>query len=275
MKNIFKFLLFTFTILFMSHNSYADIPLDIKKIISHGKLIIAVNSNEYSPFFYLNENKELEGYDIHLAEDIAKNLGVTVEFNRSASNFNDVIKLVEDEKADIAISAISATLSRGLRVRFSDPYLTLKQCIILNRLLEVKIKNNIKLNDKLLKIAILKNSSYEEYVNHNMTIINENFKDFTLVKYESLDRAFQDVLHGKILGLYVDELYADKAIKNEKLANIYLRKHIIQDAYDPISIAINWKNNNLANWINFYIQRMKSNGKERSLSLKYLRETYE
>jgi ABC-type amino acid transport substrate-binding protein len=163
MSIIIKKILFYFLYLIIcifNNYSFAETPSDIKKIIQKGKLVVAINSVDYPPFFYHNKKGILDGYDIEIANDIAKFLGVKVEFNRSAVTFQDVVKLVQDEHADIAISAISATLSRGLNVRFSEPYLTPNQCLILNRILEVKIGNKVNLNPDQLKVAVLGNSSY-------------------------------------------------------------------------------------------------------------------
>ncbi|WP_338637433.1 ABC transporter substrate-binding protein [Spirobacillus cienkowskii] len=270
-KKIIFFFLYLI-ILFFNYNLFAEVPADIKKIIQKGKLVVAINSVDYPPFFYHNKHGNFEGYDIELANDIAKFLGVKVEFNRSAGTFQDVVKLVQDEHADIAISAISATLSRGLNVRFSEPYLTPNQCLILNRILEVKIGNKVKLNNDQLKVAVLSNSSYEDFFQQNILYFDNIFKTKEFIKYNSLDKILKDVTEEKILGFYADEIYANHIIKNKKIANIYVRKKIITDATDPISIAINWNSPNLAEWINLYIKKLKQSGKTKYLNNKYLRE---
>jgi ABC-type amino acid transport substrate-binding protein len=275
MSIIIKKILFYFLYLIIcifNNYSFAETPSDIKKIIQKGKLVVAINSVDYPPFFYHNKKGILDGYDIEIANDIAKFLGVKVEFNRSAVTFQDVVKLVQDEHADIAISAISATLSRGLNVRFSEPYLTPNQCLILNRILEVKIGNKVNLNPDQLKVAVLGNSSYEDFFQQNMLYFDNIFKTKEFIKYNSLDKILKDVTEEKILGFYADEIYANHIIKNKKIANIYIRKKIITDAIDPISIAINWNSPNLAEWINLYIKKLKQSGKAKYLNNKYLRE---
>ena len=264
--------LFFINLLSYHSNIQAEIPADIKKIISRGKIIVAINSIDYPPFFYMTNDKKFEGFDVEMAEDIAKNLGVAVEYNRSASTFKDVVKLVEDDQADIAISAISATLSRGLTVRFSEPYLSPKQCLIVNRLLEIKFTNHNKIAPELLKIAILSNSSYEDFAKQNSEFFENEYRDLSIVNYDSLDKALSDVKNGKIFGLYIDEIHANYVMKTEESVNIYVRKKTVTESIDPISIAINWKNPNLAYWINLYIKRMNNNGKEKYLTLKYLRD---
>ncbi len=271
--NFLKILFITFFIFQLTTNiSFAEIPPDIKKIITRGKLIVAINGIDYPPFFYHTADNKFEGIDIDIAKDLAKYLDVNVEFNRSAKTFAEVIKLVENEKADIAISALSGTLTRGILVRVSDPYLIPNQVVIINRILELKISNNIKIPPEKGKIAILNNASYEDFSKQNYEFLKTNFKDFSIVKYDSLENAFNDALEEKILGVYVDEVYANNLLSSNKKSNLYVRKKIIQDAIDPICVILNWKSTNLANWINLYIRRMKNNGKEKQLIKKYMRD---
>lgn len=271
--NFLKILFITFFIFQLTTNiSFAEIPPDIKKIITRGKLIVAINGIDYPPFFYHTADNKFEGIEIDIAKDLAKYLDVNVEFNRSAKTFAEVIKLVENEKADIAISALSGTLTRGILVRVSDPYLIPNQVVIINRILELKISNNIKIPPEKGKIAILNNASYEDFSKQNYEFLKTNFKDFSIVKYDSLENAFNDALEEKILGVYVDEVYANNLLSSNKKSNLYVRKKIIQDAIDPICVILNWKSTNLANWINLYIRRMKNNGKEKQLIKKYMRD---
>ncbi|BBH52751.1 ABC transporter substrate-binding protein [Fluviispira sanaruensis] len=271
LKKLFYILLVQF--LFTQYLSATpEIPPDIKRIISRGKIIVALKTGNYPPFFYEDEKKILKGYDIDIAQDIAKNLGVSLEFNRSANSFADVIKLVENDSADLAISAISSTLSRGISVNFSEPYLFPNQSLIVNRLLEIKIRNNTDVDKEFLKIAVLKNSAYEDYVKNNLNNIDVLLKNATIVKYDDLESALTDVINGKILSLFVDEIYANYIIKNRKLANIYVRRKIIEGELDPISIVVNWRNPHLLNWVNLYVNRMKYDGRNKYLSQKYLKE---
>jgi ABC-type amino acid transport substrate-binding protein len=266
------YIIFSINSLIIHPKVNAEIPSDIKKIITRGKIIVAINSIDYPPFFYSTNSKKFEGFDVEIAEDIAKNLGVTVEYNRSASIPKDVVKLVENEQADIAISAISATLSWGLTVRFSDPYLIPNQCLIVNRILEVKLSNHTKIDPALLKIAILHGDSYNDFAKQKNEYFKNAYNNPSIIDYDSLTQALSDTIEGKILGLYTDEFHADYIMKHKNLANIYVRKKIFTDSTDPISIALNWKSPNLANWINLYIKRMNNNEKEKYLTLKYLRD---
>ena len=96
-------------------------PPGIRSIKERGTLVVAVADLERYPFFYLDQDGALVGADIDLARAIGQALGVAVEFNRSVATFDGVVDLVARGEADVAISKLSVTLDRALRVRFSNP----------------------------------------------------------------------------------------------------------------------------------------------------------
>ena len=120
-------------ILFAGTANSESMPSDMQRILNNGKLVVAMYFEDVPPFFMTSKNGSLFGFEVDLANDIAKKLGVKVEFNRSAQTFDGLVDMVTEGKADIAISMLSNTLSRARRVRFSEPYITLHQSFLFNR----------------------------------------------------------------------------------------------------------------------------------------------
>ncbi|HFI0235038.1 TPA: transporter substrate-binding domain-containing protein [Streptococcus suis] len=105
----------------------------LSKIEEKGSLVVAL-SPEFAPFEFktLVDGKDtLVGADIELAKVIGEELGVEVEF--SAMSFDNVLTSVQNGKADIAISGISATEERAKVFDFSLPYYTSTNKIIINK----------------------------------------------------------------------------------------------------------------------------------------------
>jgi len=69
-----------------------------------------------------------------MAQQIGRALGVKVEFLDSAQSFDAVVDFVADGHAEIGVSKLSQTYNRLKRVRFSDPYVTLRHALLFNRL---------------------------------------------------------------------------------------------------------------------------------------------
>lgn len=80
------------------------------------KLKVVVTKN--SPFV-LESNGKYSGFEIELWEEIAKQIGASFEYEKH--NFQELIPLVADKKADIALGAITINEKREEIVDFSHP----------------------------------------------------------------------------------------------------------------------------------------------------------
>ena len=75
----------------------------------------------YKPFEFLDENNELVGYDIDVATEIGKRLGV--ESQPTGTNWATVIQTLYDGGFDLILGGMTATEKRFQRVNFSIPYM--------------------------------------------------------------------------------------------------------------------------------------------------------
>jgi cystine transport system substrate-binding protein len=90
------------------------------QVKSRGVLRVA-NTQANPPWNFLDEANKLAGYDIDVANELAKRLGIgQVEF--IGSNFQSFIPGVQTDKFDIVISGQTITDERKQQVDFSDPY---------------------------------------------------------------------------------------------------------------------------------------------------------
>lgn len=90
------------------------------EVRARGVLRVA-NTQANPPFNYLNDKNQLVGFDVDIANEIAKRIGVPkVEF--VGSNFASFIPGVQTNKFDIVIAGQTITEERKLQVGFSEPY---------------------------------------------------------------------------------------------------------------------------------------------------------
>jgi len=262
-----RFVLYLIGVLFLifPNGVFADALSDIHRIMANKKMVVSLTAQDYPPYFYENDRHELDGFDIAYAKDIAKNLGVKAEFIRSAKSFNDVVQQVEQGTSDLGMGALSATAQRGISVHFSNPYLTVKKVLIVNRLLSLKKKEP-------LLFGVAKDSSYETSFYEKFVSLNHFSPSSKLVSYDDMDKAFKDVIAGKIYAFYTDEAYADFLFEKNKKAHLYIKKEILQKQFDSIAIATSWKNPMFVSWLNLYIQTTKADGTEDFFAKKYLKE---
>src|SRR6266511_4598073 len=105
-------------------------PKDTQAIIARGTITVAITKFDLPAFHWRNSRDELAGPEIELARLIGRLLKVGVVFVDDCPTFDSVIDAVASGRADIGVSKLSQTPSRILHVRFSEPYLALRQAFL-------------------------------------------------------------------------------------------------------------------------------------------------
>lgn len=86
-----------------------------------GKIRVCQVPNYYAISFRNPTTGELEGVDVELSKELAKELNVKLEIVET--NFSTFIADLQADKCDIGMFAVAATLKRAQAVEFSNPYL--------------------------------------------------------------------------------------------------------------------------------------------------------
>jgi len=105
----------------------------IDAIQQRGVLKVGLPPFNTPPAYYLNPStNELEGYDVELARGLANKLGVDVEFDRTSTSFNNLVKRVGADDFDLAIGKLGLTYKR-LYDSYAVQYLSFRHAFLANR----------------------------------------------------------------------------------------------------------------------------------------------
>ncbi|NEQ50594.1 MAG: transporter substrate-binding domain-containing protein [Leptolyngbya sp. SIO3F4] len=228
----------------------SEMSPDIQRILDRGTLVVAVLGTDNPPFF-MSDAGNLEGLDIKIAQGLADALGVDLEFNRSAETFNEVVDKVYQLEADIAISKLSRTLSRAKRVRFSRPYVTMRQGLLANRLqLAAQQTQGNQLIEAIRNfngdVGVIEGSSYVGF-------IKQKFPKATIQEYPTWDDIVEAVVNGDVQAAYRDELEVKKVILKNPDAALRLQTIALTDTQDQIAMALPWDSQNLKDFVDQYL----------------------
>lgn len=228
-------------------------PPDIERILNRGKLVVAVLGRDNAPFFMDMGNGELGGLDIQLAQAIADQLGVELELKRSATTFNEVVDKVYWRGADMAISKISRTMKRSTRVRFSHPYLQMRQGLLINRLQLAQQTNSNNVTETIRsltgKVGVIEGSSYVGF-------LQQKFPKATIVEMPSWADIVDAVSGGNILAGYRDELEIKKVVLTQPDAALQLQTAVLTDTRDALAIVVPWDSQHLLAFTNQYLETL-------------------
>lgn len=226
-------------------------PREIKEILDRGYIIFAMPARDVKPFYYREEKTgELIGLDVEIAYAIANRMGVNAAFNRDATSVDGVVMQVVEKKADIAISKMSRTIRRAEMVRFTSPYITFRQALLVNRLEFARIGSEAQLPQYIKNfkgtLGVFNNSSY---VNYALT----NFPSADVLPFDSWDDAVNALFDGKVLALYRDEGEILVINSTRKDASILMKPVFINDKRDPIAMAVSAEAPLLQEWLNLFL----------------------
>ncbi len=168
----------------------------LSRISDSGTLRVGMSAGQ-PPFNVTNRDGKIIGLDVDLAGLLARALGVELEI--VAMPFGDLLSALEDAKVDLVISGMTATLQRNMRVAFVGPY-HISGKSILARSETIAALQSEGLNKESLKIAALKGSTSEDFVNRRAP-------DANLTATDTYDTAIDLLLSNK-----VDLFVADASI---------------------------------------------------------------
>lgn len=234
-------------------------PQDIRDILGRGELRIGLKAEDRYPFFYTDEEGELRGSDVEIANDIAFKLGVKPEYIRTAASFDEVIEQVSSGYVDVGISKLSITLDRAQRVLFSDPYLHFQKALLVNRIQLAELAKEGEFPDVLTllqqsgtQIGIVQGTSYVGFT-------RELFPMQDQVAYGSTSELFDRVRQGEVIAAVYDAFEITRYLNANPAYSLDLQYIEIEDQDDDIAIAVNPQLTHFHQWINTYLHMQEKN----------------
>ncbi|MEM8502357.1 MAG: transporter substrate-binding domain-containing protein [Cyanobacteria bacterium P01_D01_bin.1] len=231
-------------------------PPDIQRIVDRGTLVVSLLDRDNPPFFMTSEDDQLKGSDVKMARAIAAALEVDLEFRRTATTFNEVVDDVYALNADIAISKISRTLQRAKRTRFSEPYLNLRQGLLVNRVALAEAAHGEDMAKMIRnlegKIGVIKGSSYAGFA-------KQRFPRATVISYPNWKEVVEAVTKGDVLAAYRDELEVKKIVLSQPDAALKFQTIALTDTHDPLAVVLPWDSKHLLSFVNQYLESSELN----------------
>ncbi|AYF53903.1 transporter substrate-binding domain-containing protein [Clostridium botulinum] len=134
-------------------NQGKNIP-KIEQIKKSGKLVLGTCA-DYPPYevHKVKDGKdEIVGFDIDIAKEIAKDLGVKLEIKDM--DFDPLVLSVKSGKVDLVLSGMNPTPAREKEIDFSKIYYRAKQSVIIRKDDKDKLKNLETLSGKKIGAQI-------------------------------------------------------------------------------------------------------------------------
>jgi len=215
----------------------------------------------YAPYNFLNDKKEMDGFDADISKELAKYLGVEPEF--IAQEFSGMIPSLQAGKFDIVVSQMTITDERKEQMDFTQPYIT-------NEVKVIVVENNSDIKEKEdfvgKNIGVGLGTNDETYLR---TVLTPEIGDFTIKTYDDVITSLKDLDAGRI-DATINNLYALKPIINENGFKIKAVGEPVKA--DPAGVAAKKGNEELIAALNEALTQIKEDGTYNEIFKKWFDE---
>ena len=233
----------------------------LETILKKGELWVGFDSG-YMPFEMTNQKGRYVGFDIDMAKEMAKAMGV--KFVPVNTAWDDIIPSLITGKFDIIISGITVTQERNLKISFADPYIIVGQTILIAKKHERKIKSYKDLNDPKY-IVTSQSSTTGEQAAKNL-IPRCTYKSF-----KTENEAVLEVINGNADAFVYDLPFCVVVmVMQGKDKLIFLDKPF---TYEPLAWAIRKGDPDFLNWLNNFLRQIKKDGRYERIYNKWIKNT--
>ncbi len=243
----------------------ADIGLakksTLETILKRGELRVGFESG-YMPFEMTDKKGRFVGFDIDMAKEMAKAMGV--KFVPVNTSWDGIIPALTTKKFDIIMSGMTITQERNLKINFAEPYIVVGQTILLAKKHKGKVKTYKDLNNKKYTITSKLGTTGEQAVKR--LIPKANYKSF-----ETEPEAALEVVNGKADAFVYDLPYC--VVFNAQQGKgklVFLDKPF---TFEPLAWAINKGDPDFMNWLNNFLRQIKNDGRYDRIYNKWIKGT--
>jgi polar amino acid transport system substrate-binding protein len=234
----------------------------IEDILKNGELRVGFESG-YMPFEMTDKTGAFVGFDIDMAKEMAKAMGV--KFVPVNTAWDGIIPSLLTKKFDIIMSGMTVTQERNLKINFADPYIVVGQTVIINKKHQGKIKSYKDLNDPKYIVTSKLGTTGEQAVKR--MIPKAQYKSF-----EEEVTAAMEVVSGKADAFVYDLPFCVVFMAQQGATGqlVFLEKPF---TYEPLAWAVRKGDPDFLNWLNNFLAQVKNDGRYETIYNKWIRSS--
>ncbi|EAX48446.1 extracellular solute-binding protein, family 3 [Thermosinus carboxydivorans Nor1] len=160
------------------------------------KIVVGLDDN-FPPMGFRDDKNNIVGFDVDMAKEAAKRLGMEVEFK--PIDWNSKEAELNGKRVDVLWNGLTITEKRKENIAFTKPYMENRQIIVVNA--NSPIKSKADLAGKV--VGVQDGSSSVEAVEKDAAAL-KSFKE--LKKYPDNVAALMDLKAGRLDAVVVDEI---------------------------------------------------------------------
>lgn len=220
------------------------------------KLVVGLDDN-FPPMGFRDDKNTIVGFDVDMAKEAAKRLGMEVEFK--PIDWNSKEAELSSKRIDMLWNGLTITEKRKQNILFSNPYMENRQIIIVAAGSSIKTKTD--LAGKI--VGAQDGSSSVEAVEKNAAVL-QSFKEFK--KFPDNVAALMDLKTGRLDAVVVDEIVGRYYISKKAGEYAILADHFGSEEY---GVGLRKEDKDLQTKLQKALDEMKKDGTSAGISKKW------
>jgi polar amino acid transport system substrate-binding protein len=233
----------------------------LNTILKRGELRVGLDPG-YMPFEMTDKKGAIVGFDVDLAKEMAKAMGV--KLNIVNTDYDGIIPALMADKFDIIISGMTINQERNLQINFAGPYIVAGQAILLHKKHEGKITSYKDLNDPKYVVVSRIGTTGEQASKRMMP--KAQYKSFE----KEADGAME-VANGQGDAFVYDLPFCVVFMAQQGGKNLVLLDKPF--TYEPIGFGIKKGDPDFLNWLDNFLFQIKEDGRYDRIYNKWIKST--
>ena len=231
------------------------------KIEERGSIILGLDDT-FVPMGFRDNNGEFTGFDVELAREATKRMGLKIEFQPVDWNLKE--QELDSGNIDLIWNGYSINEERKQKVNFTKPYLDNRQVIVVLSSSDINTKED--LNDRI--VATQNSSSSLAAIESEGAIAS--FRNGEAILFDTYNEAFMDLEACRVEAVVADEILARYYIA-ERGAEKY---RALEDDFgdEEYGVGLRLGDKKLLENLNKALDEMKEDGTAKEISEKWFGE---
>lgn len=241
----------------VSESTAEGTDLSLQKVKDNGKLILGLDAT-FEPMGYTNENDEIVGFDIDVAEEVCARMGV--ELVKQPIDWDTKEQDLAVGRIDCIWNGMSVNPSRAEQMNLSDPYMKNAMVFVVPASSEVASMGDLTGKN----IAVQNGSSAQEILEASELCTSETPVNVTAMATNV------EALQQLELGL-VDAVFLDSVVANYQITSAGKDYKVLPDGLEEEEYAIGFRKEDqaLRDEVQRILCEMKADGKLGEISTKW------
>ena len=238
-----------------------DIPLDgkVAEILDRGTILFGT-TGDYRPLSFCQPDGTYWGFGIDIANEIAKRLGVNIEFKKTSWPTLTADVLTEPQIFDLAIGGITITDARRETMLMSEGYLANGKTILCRASEADRYKSLADIDQPEVRVMVNPGGLNEKFANENLTHAN-------IIVHQKNEEIPALIAEGAADVMITEITEAPYYVQTDsRLAAPLLNEPF---THGEIGVLMRKGQEDLLQMVNATIQQMKKDGTLRELHEKY------